>query len=418
VVSFSDVGLAAATTYFYRVVATSPNGDSAPSTAVSATTLAPPPPPTPTGVDATAMSPSQIDVTWQDVTGEDGYVVQRSANGSSGWTQVGSTGPDVVSFSDVGLAASTTYFYRVLATSPNGDSAPSAVVSATTFAPPPPGAPGGVTATAVSSSRIDVTWQDVTGESGYRVERSANGTTGWTQVATVGQNVLLFSDTGLAAATTYFYRVVATSPNGDSAPSAVAGATTVAPPPPPTPVGVTASAVSQSRIDVGWQDVAGESGYQVQRSPDGLSGWAQVASTGQDVVSYSDTGLTASTTYYYRVVATSPNGDSAPSAVVSATTAADSTPPTAPTNLKGTAAKRKANLSWTGSVDSGSGVAGYRVYRSDSGASGTFALVTTTTSTSVGVSAPTGVALWYRVTAFDRAGNESAPSSTVQIVAK
>jgi len=420
VVSFSDVGLAASTTYFYRVVATSLNGDSAPSAVVSATTLAPPPPAAPAGVAATAMSPSQIDVTWQDVTGEDGYVVQRSLNGSAGWTQVGTAGQDVESFSDTGLSAATTYYYRVVATSPNGDSAPSAVVGAATFAPPPPGAPGGVTATAVSASQIDVTWQDVTGESGYRVERSANGASGWTQVGTVGQDVLLFSNTGLTASTTYYYRVVATSPNGDSAPSAVVGATTLPPPPPPSPAGVTATAVSSSQIDVTWQDVTGESGYQVQRSADGVTGWAQVGTVGQDVRLFSNTGLTASTTYYYRVVATSDNGNSPPSTVVSATTGAavDTTAPTVPTNLKATAGKRKVNLSWTGSTDTGSGVAGYRVYQSSSGSTGTFTLATTTTGTSVGVTAPTGVTFWYRVTAYDRAGNESAPSAVVQAAAK
>jgi titin len=234
-------------------------------------------------------------------------------------------------------------------------------------------------------------------------------------VGTTGPDVTSFSNTGLAASTTYYYRVVATSPNGDSAPSAVAGATTVAP---PAPTGTTATAVSSSRIDVAWQDVLGESGYLVERSADGVSGWTQVGTTAADVTSFSNTGLAPSTTYYYRVVATSPNGDSAPSAVAGATTAADSTAPTAPTALKATAAKRKVNLSWTGSTDTGSGVAGYRVYRSSTGSTGTFVLVTTTTSTSVGVEAATGTTYWYRVTAYDRAGNESAPSSVVAATAK
>jgi fibronectin type 3 domain-containing protein len=118
------------------------------------------------------------------------------------------------------------------------------------------------------------------------------------------------------------------------------------------------------------------------------------------------------------VIATSGNGDSPPSGAVSATTPGDTTPPTAPTALKATGAKRKVNLSWTGSTDTGSGVAGYRVYRSTTGATGTFGLITTTTSTSVGVDAASGTTCWYRVTAYDRAGNESAPSSVVQAAAK
>ena len=133
---------------------------------------------------------------------------------------------------------------------------------------------------------------------------------------------------------------------------------------------------------------------------------------------FSNAGLAPSRTYYYRVIATSANGNSAPSVVVSETTAADTATPTAPSNLKATAAKRKINLAWTGSTDTGSGVAGYRVYRSTSGSAGPFTLLTTTTATSASVDAPTGAEYWYRVTAYDFAGNESAPSGVVSAKAK
>jgi fibronectin type 3 domain-containing protein len=175
-----------------------------------------------------------------------------------------------------------------------------------------------------------------------------------------------------------------------------------------------------SRVDVGWQDVAAESGYRVERSTNEVSGWAPVGTTGAGVTAFSDTGLSASTTYWYRVVATNSGGDSAPSTTVSVTTlaAADTQAPTAPTKLKANVAKSKINLTWTGSTDTGSGVAGYRVYRSSTGLEGSFTLLTTTTSTSASVQAPSGEALWYRVTAYDAAGNESAPSSTVRAVAR
>ena len=290
------------------------------------------------------MSTSRIDVAWQDVAGESGYRVQRSANGTTGWAQVGTTGADETAFSDTGLAAGTEYFYRVLATNGAGDSVPSAVASATT-AVAVPSAPAGVSAAAVSTSRIDVGWQDVAGESGYRVERSANGTTGWAQVGTTAAGVVSFSDTGLAPRPTYWYRVLATNGAGDSVPSAVVNATTAVAVP-SAPAGVSAAAVSTSRIDVAWQDVAGESGYRVERSANGTTGWAQVGTTVAGVVSFSDTGLSASTTYWYRVLASNSAGDSAPSAVVSATTlaVADTQPPTAPTKLKATVAKGKVNL--------------------------------------------------------------------------
>lgn len=285
---------------------------------------------------------------------------------------------------------------------------------------PPPSAPGNLRVTGVTSSQISLAWNDVMGETGYRVERTPSGATDWAAVGSAARDNLTFADSGLASSTSYSYRVVATSRYGDSAPSAVVTATTAAPTLPAVPTGVTAVAVSSSQIDVAWQDVSGESGYRVQRSLDGVSGWAQVATTGADIASFSDTELTASTTYWYRVVAYNASGDSAPSAVVSATTqaVADTEPPSTPTKLRATGAKSKVNLSWTGSTDSGSGVAGYRIYRSNTGIEGSFTLLTTTTSTSASVDAPSGVLLWYRVAAYDVAGNESRHSPTVRAEAR
>ena len=328
-------------------------------------------------------------------------------SGGNGWALGTSTG----GFPNVPSSQAANYWVDVVF-SPSADPAPPT---------PPPSAPGNLRVTGTSSSQISLAWNDVVGETGFRVERAPGGTTNWASVAIVPRDNWVFTDTGLAASTTYKYRVIATSRNGDSAPSAVVTATTDAPlpSPPVAPGGVTAVAVSSSQVDVGWQDVAGESGYMVQRSSDGVSGWVQVGTTGQDVVAFSDTGLAASTAYSYRVVATNGSGDSAPSAVVSATTPApDTQPPSTPTKLKANVAKSKVNLTWTGSTDSGSGVAGYRVYRSSTGLEGSFTLLITTASTSASVQAPSGVALWYRVTAYDVAGNESVPSPAVRAVAR
>src|SRR6202035_5852747 len=88
----------------------------------------------------------------------------------------------------------------------------------------PPAAPTSLTAGAGSSSQISLFWSGVNGASGYRVERSPDGSTGWTQIATPATTS--YTDSGLAAATAYFYRVEATNVAGTSAPSNVASATT------------------------------------------------------------------------------------------------------------------------------------------------------------------------------------------------
>jgi hypothetical protein len=97
----------------------------------------------------------------------------------------------------------------------------------------PPAAPSNLTATAVSSSQINLTWQDhANNESGFLIERSPDGTT-FTQIATVGTNVTSYTDTGLDANTQYFYRVRATNAAGSSAYSNTANTTTLQPLPAP-----------------------------------------------------------------------------------------------------------------------------------------------------------------------------------------
>jgi hypothetical protein len=97
-------------------------------------------PSAPTNPAATAVSASQIDVSWDDVSDETGYRVERSPNGTSGWVDVsGNLAAGTTSYQDTGLTASTQYFYRVIAFNGVGDSTPSSVVSATTQAAPATG---------------------------------------------------------------------------------------------------------------------------------------------------------------------------------------------------------------------------------------------------------------------------------------
>ena len=102
----------------------------------------------------------------------------------------------------------------------------------------PPADPSDLTATAVSSSEIDLSWSDhATDESAYVVERSPNGNTDWTQLtSTLPADSTSYSDTGLSGSTTYHYRVKATNAAGDSGYSNTASATTKATPPGPSPI--------------------------------------------------------------------------------------------------------------------------------------------------------------------------------------
>ena len=235
--SYSDTGLAAGTTYNYRVRAVDAAGNLGPYSAIVTQTTPSPDtqaPTAPTGLAATAVSASRIDLSWTAATdnvGVAGYRVER-CQGSlcTSFAEVGQ--PTALSYSDTGLAAGTTYNYRVRAVDAAGNLGPySAIVTQTTPSPDTqaPTAPTGLAATAVSASRIDLSWTAATdnvGVAGYRVERCQGSLC--TSFAEVGQpTALSYSDTGLAAGTTYNYRVRAVDAAGNLGPySAIVTQTT------------------------------------------------------------------------------------------------------------------------------------------------------------------------------------------------
>jgi len=92
---------------------------------------------------------------------------------------------------------------------------------------------------------------------------------------------------------------------------------------PSAPSSLVASAQSSSRIDLTWSDTSSnETGFKVQRSETTGGPWFDVTTTAANVTVFSDTGLTASTEYFYQILATNGTGDSAPSNEDSDTTSA------------------------------------------------------------------------------------------------
>jgi chitodextrinase len=344
---FGDTGLSANTPYSYRVRATDAAGNlSGYSNTASATTPATAdtqPPTAPSGLAANAISSSQINLSWTastDDVGVTGYLVESCAGAGCGsFAQIGTTAG--TTFNTAGLAGSTSYSYRVRATDAAGNlSGYSNTATTSTPAPPdtqPPTAPSGLLATAVSTSQINLTWTastDNVGVTAYLLERCAGAScSSFAQIS--GNATSPYGDTGLNASTSYSYRIRATDAAGNlSGYSNTASATTQTPPdtqPPTAPSGPTATAVSSSQVNLSWTastDNVGVTSYLVEScSGAGCSNFAQIGSPAG--TAFSNTGLTASTAYSYRVRATDAAGNlSGYSGTASATTQAVSTAPT------------------------------------------------------------------------------------------
>jgi O-glycosyl hydrolase/fibronectin type 3 domain-containing protein len=372
--SFTNNGLTAGTAYYYKVTATDSAGESAFSSAATATTPAPGSqlPPAPTGIGATAQSSASILVTWTAVSGATLYKVYRSASATDTFLQVGTTALD--SFSNYGLTANTPYYYKVKAVDSAGESGFSNAATATTSAPSNvvPGVPTGVTATAQSSSSITVSWTAVSGAILYKVYRSPAPDSTYSQVAAQASNS--FQDNGLSASTPYYYKVTAADSAGESNFSTAATATTSAPAvvAPGVPTGVGATAQSSTSIVVSWTAVTGATSYMVFRSTTSGGTYVQVGAPA--LSPFTDDSLSPSTPYYYEVKAVNIKGSSGFSAVATATTSAPPLQkPAAPTGV-GAIAQSSTSIavSWTAVTDATS----YEVFRSAT-SGGTFTKVGT-----------------------------------------
>jgi chitodextrinase len=276
-----------------------------------------------------------------------------------------------------------------------------------------PTTPTNLQGSAGSPTAVALTWTastDGVGVASYRVMR--DGVVAGTSAGTS------YNDSGRTANTTYSYTVSAVDAAGNrSGESAARQVTTPAAPPPgdttaPTvPGSFTATASSSTSVALSWgasSDNVAVASYRVMRNGTAV---ATVSGT-----SYSNTGLTANTTYTYTVSAVDTAGNrSAESASRQVTTPASTPPPspptgtdtakpTAPTGLAATSTSTTVTLTWTAATDN-VGVVRYNIWRNGFEAGST----TGTSFTHTGLAASTTYT--YTVSACDAAGNESGDSA-------
>jgi len=284
-------------------------------------------PTAPTGLTAVGGT-GQVTLSWSPVSNAMSYNLYYSTAASvtkvNGTKIAAATSPYVQS----GLAAGTTYYYIVTAVNSAGESAASAVVSAATASTPPvptvPVAPTGVSATG-GTNQVTLSWAAVSGAASYNVYfATASGVTkaNGTKITNVPSPAVLNS---LAAATTYYYIVTAVNAVGEGAASVQVSATTLSTVPVPTvpaaPTGVTATGGS-AQATVTWPAVTGATSYNIYYATTTGVTKTNGAKIANATSPYTQTGLTAGTTYYFIVTAVNSAGEGAASAQVSATTTA------------------------------------------------------------------------------------------------
>lgn len=322
VLTYRDDFLSPGTTYRYRVYAFNANGNSQYSTVITASSLPLEPP---SGLTATPLASDRIGLTWtNNAPSWHRIIIQRCAGaGCSNFAAI-DTLDTGTTFTNFGLAGSTSYSYRVYTTLGATNSDFSNTATALTAAVP--AAPSGLSATVVSSSQVNLAWLDNSlNETQFAIERcTGEACSNFTSLASVNANITTYTNGSLAGATTYRYRVRARDGGNFSSYSGIVTASTPpAPGAPAAPSGLTVTAVATGRIDLSWTDNAGnETGYSVERCAGaGCTNFAAVltAST-PNVTTFQNTGLAAATTYRYRVRMFNAAGNSLFSNAAQATT--------------------------------------------------------------------------------------------------
>jgi parallel beta-helix repeat protein len=375
--SYTDNALAGSTTYAYRVSAIGLlNNSGYSNTATVTTPVAPTAPVSPSQLTATATSSTSIALTWIDNSdNETNFRLGRSTDGIT-FVQIATLSANTTGYIDTGLTPNTTYTYRVRSYNAVGNSFWANLATAQT-SDLAPAAPTSLAATVNGTSQISLAWTDnSTNETAFKIERST-AAGAYAQIATVGAGITTYVDSTLTAGTTYTYRVRATSAIADSAYSNTATATTTsAPTAPAAPSALVATANSTSQISLAWTDNSdNETAFRLERQ-NGDGTFSPIATLGAGVTTFVDSGLSASTSYAYQVIATNAIGDSASSNIAQATT---QTPiPAAASNVTAVAtSSTSVTVSWT---DNAANETGYRIDRTSITDNGIYSLLTTTTA--------------------------------------
>jgi len=266
------------------------------------------PPPVPADLTATGGD-MKVTLNWSVSAGANSYIIKRSTISGGPYENIATNSAN--RYLDTGLVNGVIYYYVVSAVGSGGESANSSEVVAT-----PKLAPVNVVATG-GTNQVQLTWDAFAGAVSYTVKRSA---TSGGPYSTVASGVLSpsYLDAMLQSGRTYYYVVIAQLAVGESGVSDEAAGTTA----PGAPTGLTASLWAATAIRLAWTAADPViTGFSIERSTDGIN-YSPLATVPSTPRNYVDAGLSASTSYYYRVQASNGGGNSDYSNVASNTTPA------------------------------------------------------------------------------------------------
>ena len=398
--SYKITGLTAATTYSFRTRAYKTSGNAtAHSGYTNLSTLT-----SPTSVSnvvCAARSYNSITLSWSRNTTATGYKLEQYKGGK--WVQVAQINSNsATSYKVTGLTAATTYSFRIRAYKTSGNAtAHSGYTNLSTLTSPT--SVSNVVCAARSYNSITLSWSRNTTATGYKLEQYKGGK--WVQVAQINSNsATSYKVTGLTAATTYSFRIRAYKTSGNA--TAHSGYTNLSTLTSPTNVSnVVCTARSYNSITLSWNRNTTATGYKLEQYKGGK--WVQVAQINSNsATSYKVTGLTAATTYSFRIRAYKTSGNAtAHSGYTNLSTL------TSPTNVSNVVCAARSYNSITLSWNRNTTATGYKLEQYKGGKWVQVAQINSNSATSYKITGLTAATTYsFRIRAYKTSGNATAHS--------
>jgi titin len=178
-------------------------------------------PASPTALTA-AVSGHSVKLQWTDNSNnETGFDIERYSNNTL--VDLGTVSANTTTFTDASAPVGLDwYVVRSFNTAGHGEGAYTSVTIKAETPVVTVIAPNKISIYAASNTQLNMGWQgDAGATGGYTIQRSANGSTGWTTVGTTAAGTRYFDDKNLSAKTKYFYRIIANGTGGATATSTV-----------------------------------------------------------------------------------------------------------------------------------------------------------------------------------------------------
>ncbi len=258
-----------------------------------------------TPVLSTSTEYNKVNLTWTKVPGVDGYEVLRSKSKGSGYAVIATlSSADAKSYADKKVEFNKTYYYKVRGYQGTGDAKVYTKESSVCSQRVRPAQVNFTKLSRVRYNEIKLTWEKVSGASGYAVYRSSSKNGEYKIIAKVKKgSELSYTDKDLTCGKKFYYKVKAYRTVGETnyygSESKIRYNYTR---PAKTKFSDTQTTYKSTKITLNWTKTAGAEGYEVYRATSKNGTYKKVKTlSGKSTTSWTNTGLSKSKTYYYKV---------------------------------------------------------------------------------------------------------------------